>query len=187
MKGRRGAGGASSNSWDGPRSFSCSSESGGASLARTYDWSAKSDAFDVRAHLKRSAIALSTVVTLVCHAEGLICHMEPPTLSHDGSIAINFSSRAEWDFINFAQFEDLYIREGRVLHIPFGKDIVENVGPLRLKHGEKLRLYRPHEGCSIEAVIEPNRAGLLVTWGFVPPGSNPSKDKVFLPVKAQSR
>lgn len=133
--------------------------------------------------MKRGIIAIYFGTALLCHAQELICKLEPPARAHDHSIQINFSSRAEWDFSDFARFEDLYIREGKVLYLPFGKDTIENVAPIRLKHAEVIRLYRPHEGCSIEAVVESSRAGLIVKWGFAPTGSTPMRDQTFLPVR----
>jgi hypothetical protein len=136
--------------------------------------------------MKRStAVVLGLGLTFGCCAEDSICRLQFPILAADGSIEVAFSKRAEWDFNDIIRFEDMYVREGEILYLPWGKDIVEKRGSLRLATGETIRLFRPHEGCSIEAVNDHGRAGLLVKWGMSLPGPvlRPTTRQEFLPAK----
>lgn len=136
--------------------------------------------------MKRSAVVVFGLgLALGCGAEDLICHLQLPVLAADGSVELAFSTRAEWDFSDFVRFKDLYVRAGDVLYLPRGTNIVEKRGPLRLAAGEAIRLFRPHEGCSIEAVNDHGRAGVLVKWGMSLPGPvhRPTTRQEFLPAK----
>jgi hypothetical protein len=136
--------------------------------------------------MKRSAIVIFGLgLAFGCGAEGSICHLLPPSLAADGSVEVAFSTSAEWNFSDVVRFEDLYVREGAVLYLPWGKNIVEKRGRLRLAAGETIRLVRPHEGCSIQAINDHGRAGLLVKWGMSLPGPvhRPATRREFLPAK----
>ena len=116
-----------------------------------------------------AALAFGLAQAFGCGAEEFICHLLLPSLARDGTVELNFSPRAEWDFSDLRRFEDMYIRQGEVLYIPWGKDTVEKRS-LRLSAGESIKLFRPHEGCLIEAVSIDGRAGVFVKWGMSLPG-----------------
>ena len=117
-----------------------------------------------------AALVFGLALAFGCGAEELICHLLFPSLARDGTVELNFFPRAEWDFSDFRRFEDMYLRQGEVFYIPWGKDTVEKRGPLRLSAGESIKLFRPHEGCLIEAVSIDGRAGVFVKWGMSLPG-----------------
>ena len=134
--------------------------------------------------MKRIAASVFLLaIAFGCGAEELICHLLLPSLAPDGAVELNFSPRAEWDFSDIRRFEDTYVRRGEVLYIPWGKGTVEKLGPLRLTAGETLKLFRPHEGCLIEAVQIDGRAGVFVKWGMSLPGPvyRPTTREMFLP------
>lgn len=105
----------------------------------------------------------------LCYGQELPCDLQALLLNEE-TIEVRFAPRASAYIQGHPLSPEVYLREGKIIHIPDGRDEVTDVG-LRLKQGESVTTFIPHYSCTVTARIDDVMQGLYVHESMYMTGS----------------